>query len=126
MTKKTTNKEVMQPKKLSKKYLLLTHWFNFLTFLQSKTVVGLSIVFIMLVSFGVGYTLKYPAIRGILELEHRNKVEVEYQQRKEVEDKVRTIMSWYKCDSLETYEAIMNTFDPVIVASTIAQESEFN
>ena len=125
MTKKTTNKEVMQPKKLSKKYLLLTYWFNFITFLQSKTVVGLSIVFIMLISFGVGYCLKYPAIRGILELEHRNKVEMEYQQRKEIEDKVRTIMSIYNCDSLIIYESLLNTFDPVFMATVLAIESEY-
>lgn len=128
-TKKTVNKEMMQPKKLdtpNTKYLLLTYWFNFLIFLQSKSVVLLSIVFIIMFSFGAGYILKYPAIRGILELEHKNKVEVEYQQRKEVEDKVKAIMAWHKSDSLEAYEAILNTFNPVVMACLISQESEFN
>lgn len=126
MTRKTTKKEVMQPKKLSKKYLLLTYWFNFITFLQSKIAVGLSIVFIMLISFGIGYCMKYPAIRGILELEHQIKVEDEMRNRKEIEDNVLMVMRLYNCDSLTIFNTIMETFDPVYVSIVIGIESEYN
>lgn len=122
-TKKTVNKEMMQPKKLNKWYLFLTQLLNLF---QSKTFMVHSLVFIMLVCFSFGYWMKYPMIREILALEHSNKVVIEEQQKKEVESKVKAILSWYKCDSLETYEAIMDTFSPVLVASAIAQESEFN
>jgi hypothetical protein len=124
MTRETTKKEVKQPTKikLNKWYLFLTCLLNFF---QSKAIAIYSVIFIAMFSFGVGYCLKYPAIRGILELEHRNKVEMEYQQRKEVEDKVRTIMSIYNCDSLIIYESLLNTFDPVFMATVLAIESEY-
>lgn len=127
-TKKTVVKEVIQPKKLNKWYLFLTQllnlWIVFINILQSKTLyIG---IFLMFICFSLGYTWKYPMIRGILMLEHSNQIESEAQKKKETEDKVKAILSWYKCDSLEAYEAIMETFSPVLVASAIAQESEFN
>lgn len=39
--------------------------------------------------------------------------------------KVRLIMKLYKCNDEEIYQAIMDTFDPVLVASVIAIESGF-
>lgn len=39
--------------------------------------------------------------------------------------KVSTIMQMYGCDNPEIYQAIMQTFDPVLIATVIAIESEF-
>ena len=39
--------------------------------------------------------------------------------------KVTVIMQMYNCHNPEIYEAIMQTFDPVLVATVIAIESEF-
>lgn len=124
--KKNSKKEVMfkpDRKKLNKWYLFLTYLLNFL---QSKTVVVYSLLFIMLVCFGFGYYLKYPAIRSVLELEHKIQIENELKERKEIENKVRSIMELYNCDSLIIYESLLDTFDPVLMATVAAIESEFN
>lgn len=125
MPRKTTNKEMMQPdkKKLNKWYLFLTY---FLNLLQSNTVAMLSFIFIILISFSVGYCAKYPTIRGILALEHQIKVEDEMRERKEVEDNVLMVMRLYDCDSLVIFNTIMETFDPVYVSIVIGIESEYN
>lgn len=46
-------------------------------------------------------------------------------EKLEISEKVLSIMSMYHCDNPEIYEAIMATFDPVLVAVVIAVESEF-
>jgi hypothetical protein len=123
--KKNSKKEVMfkpDRKKLNKWYLFLTYLLNFL---QSKTVVVYSLLFIMLVCFGFGYYLKYPAIRSVLELEHKIQIENELKERKEIENKVRSIMELYNCDSLIIYESLLDTFDPVLMATVLAIESEY-
>lgn len=42
-----------------------------------------------------------------------------------VSERVHSIMAMYRCDNPEIYEAIMATFDPVLVAVVIAVESGF-
>lgn len=125
-TKKTVNKEMMHKpnkKKLNRWYLFLT---CFLNLLQSNTVAMLSFIFIILVSFGVGYCAKYPTIRSILALEHQIKVEDEMREQKEIEDTVLLVMRLYNCDSLTIFNTIMETFDPVYVSIVIGIESEYN
>lgn len=46
-------------------------------------------------------------------------------ERRAISEKVLSIMAMYQCDNPEIYEAIMSTFDPVLVAIVIAVESEF-
>lgn len=46
-------------------------------------------------------------------------------ERQEIGEKVLAIMAKYQCDNQEIYEAIMATFDPLIVAVVIAVESGF-
>lgn len=127
--KKKVVEEVKPVVPLNKKDVKLNKWYLFLTqllnFFQSKTIVVYSLLFIMLVCFGVGYWMKYPAIRSILTLEHQIKIEDELQQRLVVESTVKEIMGWHKCDSLEVYEAIMSTFHPILMSCLISQESGF-
>lgn len=51
--------------------------------------------------------------------------ETDKREREAISDKVRGIMKLYHCEDQEIYKAIMNTFDPVLVAVVIAVESEF-
>lgn len=46
-------------------------------------------------------------------------------EKQEIAAKVLAIMARYQCDNPEIYEAIMATFDPVLVAVVIAVESGF-
>ncbi len=47
------------------------------------------------------------------------------QEQQAVSNRVLSIMRKYNCENPEIYEAIMSTFDPVLVAVVIAVESEF-
>ena len=49
----------------------------------------------------------------------------EEKERQVVEGKVKYIMSLYNCDSLTIYESIMETFDPILVATLVAIESNY-
>ncbi len=46
-------------------------------------------------------------------------------ERQLISEKVLSIMQMYGCNNSEIYEAIMDTFDPILVAVVIAVESEF-
>ena len=46
-------------------------------------------------------------------------------EKRALSEKVRSIMAMYNCNNPEIYEAIMATFDPVLVAVVIAVESGF-
>lgn len=46
-------------------------------------------------------------------------------EQQAVSDRVLSIMKMYNCENPEIYEAIMSTFDPVLVAVVIAVESEY-
>lgn len=46
-------------------------------------------------------------------------------EQQAISDRVLSIMRMYNCENQEIYEAIMSTFDPVLVAVVIAIESEF-
>lgn len=47
------------------------------------------------------------------------------QKQRAISAKVLSIMEMYDCNNPEIYEAIMDTFDPILVAVVIAVESEF-
>lgn len=51
--------------------------------------------------------------------------ETSFREKREISEKVLSIMAMYHCDNPEIYEAIMATFDPVLVAVVIAVESGF-
>ncbi len=46
-------------------------------------------------------------------------------EKQAIAEKVHSIMAMYHCDNPEIYEAIMTTFDPVLVAVVVAVESGF-
>lgn len=46
-------------------------------------------------------------------------------EQQALSEKVHSIMKMYNCDNQEIFEAIMTTFDPLLVAVVIAVESEF-
>lgn len=51
--------------------------------------------------------------------------EKSFREKREISEKVHSIMAMYNCNNPEIYEAIMATFDPVLVAVVIAVESGF-
>lgn len=53
---------------------------------------------------------------------NRNKSQNDFQY---ASIKVRFIMKMYQCDNPQIYQAIMNSFDPVLVATVIAIESGY-
>ena len=54
-----------------------------------------------------------------------NKTNEINRERQIVSDKVTTVMRLFNCDNHEIHEAIMDTFDPVLIAIMIGVESEY-
>ncbi len=58
-------------------------------------------------------------------ISYYSQLEKSQREKEEISEKVLSIMRMYNCDNPEIHEAIMATFDPVLVAVVIAVESEY-
>lgn len=58
-------------------------------------------------------------------IQEMNKVKEENKARQAVSDKVTTVMRMFNCNDPEIHDAIMDTFDPVLIAIIIGVESEY-
>jgi hypothetical protein len=54
-----------------------------------------------------------------------NKIKQQNRERQAVSDKVSTVMRLFNCNNPEIHDAIMETFDPVLIAIVIGVESEY-
>jgi hypothetical protein len=77
-------------------------------------------------SFIFGFRFIYETIKGELAFKHYMKVSQQEAKEQKTISKVKYIMKLYKCDSLVIYESLMKTFNPVLMATLVAIESEYN
>jgi hypothetical protein len=76
---------------------------------------------LLLISF-----LMMTVISGTTYVIHEmNKINQQNKERQIVSDKVTTIMRLFNCNNQEIHDAIMDTFDPVLIAIVIGVESEY-
>jgi membrane-bound lytic murein transglycosylase MltF len=101
-------------------------WANFTRFIFSKQFAFCLVLALTIGGFIMGFVFKYESIRTELTFQHFMRISQEEARQQDVKNKVEHIMDWYKCDSKTIFDAIMNTFDPVLIATLIACESEFN
>ena len=80
---------------------------------------------LVLVTFLFTYGFKHSLIKKEVSIQYYIQVQQEEKERQVVEGKVKYIMSLYNCDSLTIYESIMETFDPILVATLVAIESNY-
>jgi hypothetical protein len=58
-------------------------------------------------------------------IQKMNKMNQQNRERQIVADKVTTVMRLFNCNNREIHDAIMDTFDPVLIAIMIGVESEY-
>ena len=58
-------------------------------------------------------------------IQEMNKINQQNKARQIVSDKVTTVMRMFNCNNPEIHDAIMDTFDPVLIAIIIGVESEY-
>lgn len=105
---------------------LLNFWDKLIEIVTSKKFIVGFVVVLMLISFTFGFLFKYKEIK--LEMAWQDyliKSKIEFKQKMN-DDGVRFIMKKYEADSLSTYEAIMESETPILLAAVVAKESEFN
>lgn len=87
----------------------------FLVLKKRVAVKLISIIFLALAIIGsVAYLIR--------EINRINQINREQQA---ISDKVSTVMRLFNCNNLEIHDAIMETFDPVLIAIVIGVESEY-
>jgi hypothetical protein len=104
---------------------LLNFWNGLKEFIKGPMCHSLVIVFLVVISMVLGFVFKYDEVNRQARWDHYVKVTIEQTKKQEIENSVRYIMGIYCCDSLIVYEEIMKSFDPVLVATVIAIESEY-
>jgi hypothetical protein len=104
----------------------LNFWANFMTIINSKAFAFYMVIALAGIFFFLGDTFKYQKIKTELMWQHQVKIWQENARKEDIEVKVKEIMGWYKCDSMTIRDAIMETFDPVLMSVLIGIESQYN
>jgi hypothetical protein len=103
----------------------LNFWANTTTIIRSKQFAFGMVLFLVIIGFVMGFVFKYEIIKTELTFKHYLKASQEESKKQNTIIKVKYIMKLYHCDSLVIYESIMKTFNPILIATLIAIESEY-
>lgn len=87
---------------------------------------GIFVLAVIVTTFTITYLNKHELLLKEAEVRYRLQHEEEIRNKEAIAQKTKIVMRMYGADSLEVYEELMKTFDPVLMACICGQESGFN